>query len=179
MTRIGKLLVILTFVVGAYLASLHPTEINWVLFVPVVLIGAVGAVMVKRGQRAVAGHSELLDGHRDDLQQSLENLVAKLEQLNAGKLDIPTYEMRFEIDRLLRDDLARFADARDSLKILFGLQSFADIMSSFAAGERYINRIWSASTDGYQDEVLKYVEKSLHQFHDARNLYLRACEANA
>lgn len=176
MQTIGRLLVTVAFVVGAYLASLHPTEINWVLFLPVMVLGVCGAVMVKRGQRAVAGHSSLLDGHRNDLQQSLDNIVAGLEQLNAGKLDIPTYEMRFEIDRRFRDDLTRFADARESLKTLFGLQAFADIMSSFAAGERYLNRIWSASTDGYQDEVLAYVEKSLHQFHDARDLYRRASE---
>lgn len=177
MEKFGRLTVTLSFVAGAYLASLHPTEIKWVLFLPVILLGAMGAVLVKRGQRAVAGHSELLDGHRSDLQQSLESIVAKLEQLDAGKLDIPTYDMRFEIDRLFREDLAQFADARDSMKILFGLQHFADIMSSFAAGERYINRIWSASTDGYQDEVLAYVEKSLQQFHHARDLYRRASEA--
>ncbi len=46
-----------------------------------------------------------------------------------------------EIDTLFRDDLINFVDARDSMKHLFGIQAFADIMSSFAAGERYINRV--------------------------------------
>ena len=41
-------------------------------------------------------------------------------------------------------------------------------MSSFAAGERYINRVWSASTDGYVDEVMMYVEKALLQFQHAK-----------
>ena len=36
---------------------------------------------------------------------------------------------------------------------VFGMQNYADVMSNFAAGERYINRVWSASTDGYVDEV--------------------------
>lgn len=61
-----------------------------------------------------------------------------------------------------------FADARDSMKHLFGIQSYAEVMSSFAAGERYINRVWSASTDGYIDEVMMYVEKSLAQFEHAK-----------
>ena len=65
------------------------------------------------------------------------------------------------------------------MKTLFGLQKFADIMPSFTAGERYLNRIWSASTDGYMDEMLLYVENSLHQFHDARDLYRRASESIA
>jgi hypothetical protein len=176
MEQLGKVLVMVTFVGGAYLASLDPVVVNWLLFLPVILLGASGAVLVKRSQRAMASHSHVLNGHRNDLQQSLDNIVSSLELLDAGKQDIPTYDMRFEIDRLLRSDLTRFADARDSMKTLFGLQTFADIMSSFAAGERYINRIWSASTDGYQDEVLMYVEKSLHQFYDARDLYRQASQ---
>ena len=76
--------------------------------------------------------------------------------------------MRFEIDKLFRDDLLNFAEARESMKHLFGLQHYADIMSSFAAGERYINRVWSASTDGYIDEVMMYVEKSYDQFQHAK-----------
>jgi hypothetical protein len=47
---------------------------------------------------------------------------------------------------------------------LFGLQAYADIMSSFAAGERYINRVWSASADGYDVEAAKYLDKAAQQF---------------
>ena len=35
----------------------------------------------------------------------------------------------------------------------FGLQTYANVMSAFAASERLINRTWSASADGYVDEV--------------------------
>jgi hypothetical protein len=37
-------------------------------------------------------------------------------------------------------------------------------MSSFAAGERYLNRVWSASADGYIDEVSAYIDKAREQF---------------
>lgn len=108
------------------------------------------------------------------LETSLENIVTNLKAIDGRKDKVPTYEMRFEIDKLLRADLTNFADARDSMKHLFGLQAYADIMSSFAAGERYINRVWSASTDGYVDEVLTYVEKSLSQFEHAREEFRTA-----
>jgi hypothetical protein len=39
--------------------------------------------------------------------------VSSLELLEAGRLEMPTYGMSFQIDRLLRSYLARFADARD------------------------------------------------------------------
>ena len=50
----------------------------------------------------------------------------------------------------------------------FGLQGYADVMSELAAGERYVNRVWSASTDGYIDEVLTFLERAREQFHSAR-----------
>jgi len=79
--------------------------------------------------------------------------------------------MRFEIDRRFRDDLFAFADARRSMIVLFGLQAYADIMSAFAAGERYLNRVWSASTDGYVDEVLQTIDRAHEQFVEARRLF--------
>jgi hypothetical protein len=44
-------------------------------------------------------------------------------------------------------------------------------MSNFAAGERYINRVWSASTDGYVDEVNLYLDRALRQFREAHEHY--------
>jgi hypothetical protein len=77
-------------------------------------------------------------------------------------------KLREWIDQTLRTDLRRFADARESMVHLFGLQVYADIMSSFAAGERYINRVWSASADGYDGEAAKYLEKAATQFAGAQ-----------
>ena len=34
----------------------------------------------------------------------------------------------------------------------------------FAAAERYLNRVWSASADGYIDEVNEYLQKAGDQF---------------
>ena len=67
----------------------------------------------------------------------------------------------------MREDLANFAEARESIIHRYGSRSYAEIMSSFAAGERYINRVWSASTDGYVDEVGLYLGKAHQQFIEA------------
>jgi hypothetical protein len=81
------------------------------------------------------------------------------------------YEARFEIDRLLREDLNNFANARESMHHVFGLQNYADVMSAFAAGERYVNRVWSASTDGYVDEVRTYLKRATEQLREAYDLF--------
>lgn len=177
MQLLGKLLVILAFLSGAFLASLDPLVINWTLFVPVVLAGVLGIVLHKRAEAAAAKDSTMLRENRTELESSLDRIVKNLSELNGRKDKVPTYEMRFEIDRIFREDLLTFADARDSMKYLFGLRAYADIMSSFAAGERYINRVWSASTDGYVDEVMAYVEKAHSQFIHAREEFEKAAAA--
>lgn len=168
MKNIAFILVIIAFLAGAYLASLDEKTMNWTYFIPVMLVGYIGAFLYKRAAHEAAKHGDLLQNNKQVLIDSLDNVLKNLEALNGRKDQVPTYEMRFEIDKLFREDLINFADARDSMKHLFGIQHYADIMSSFAAGERYINRVWSASTDGYVDEVMMYVEKSLYQFQHAK-----------
>lgn len=168
---IGKALVILGFLGGAFLASLDPIQVNWPPFVAFVALGSVGAWMVKSGEKAAVRSSDKLHGNRQVLEDSLDRIVSNLRELDGRKERVPTYDMRFQIDELFRDDLFAFADARDSMKYLFGLQAYADVMSSFAAGERYINRVWSASTDGYVDEVLLYVSRALDQFIHAKEVF--------
>jgi hypothetical protein len=112
-----------------------------------------------------------LSGNLQILDNSLGKILENLETLNADSANLPVYEARFEIDRLLRKDLNDFANARESMQHIFGLQGYADVMSAFAAGERYINRVWSASTDGYVDEVRSYLERATLQFREARLLF--------
>jgi hypothetical protein len=49
----------------------------------------------------------------------------------------------------------------------FGLQAYAEVMNPFAAGERYLNRVWSTSTDGYVDEAHRYIDMAREQFESA------------
>jgi len=168
MKNIAFILVILAFLAGAYLASLDENTINWTYFAPIMLVGAIAAIIYQRESNAAAKHGDVLQNNKQILIESLDNVLSNLEALNGRKDQVPTYEMRFEIDKLFREDLINFAEARESMKHLFSIQHYADIMSSFAAGERYINRVWSASTDGYVDEVMMYVEKALSQFQHAK-----------
>jgi hypothetical protein len=66
-----------------------------------------------------------------------------------------------------------------SMVHLFGLQTYADIMSSFAAGERYINRVWSASADGYDQEAVNYLDKAANQFAETQQQLMDAADGRA
>lgn len=174
MKKITFILVALSFLIGAFLTSLDKETVNWMYFIPVVVIGFASAIMFRKLSHEENKKGDVLKNNKKVLIESLNNILGNLSDLNGRKDKIPTYEMRFEIDKLFREDLMNFAEARESMKHLFGLQHYADIMSSFAAGERYINRVWSASTDGYIDEVLMYIEKSHAQFHHAKSEFDKA-----
>ena len=168
---LSLLTIMAVFLAGAFISVLDPTEINWAWFVPVLVVGVVALSIYRKAHHVEAKASHRLSGNLQILDTSLTNILGNLEALHHDSENLPVYEARFEIDRLLREDLNNFANARESMKHVFGLQHYADVVSAFAAGERYINRVWSASTDGYVDEVRSYLERATHQFRDARSLY--------
>jgi hypothetical protein len=161
-------LIIVSFLAGAFLSSLDPLTVNWTWMAPALGIGLVGLWLHRRAARSEIHAGQRLAGNIQVLASSLDNIRRNLEAICARGDDLPVYEARFEIDRLFRDDLSRFAAARESMIHVFGMQNYADVMSNFAAGERYINRVWSASTDGYVDEVRMYLERAREQFGEAQ-----------
>jgi hypothetical protein len=167
----GLIIVLLAFLAGAFLSVLDPEFVAWNWMVPVLAMGVIGLWMHRKAAHAEDRSDHKLAGNMDTLQSSLERILSNLEDLDARKLEIPVYEARFEIDHLFREDLNLFAEARESMIHVFGIQHFADVMSSFAAGERYVNRVWSASTDGYEDEVRKYISRARDQFTEAVALF--------
>ena len=167
------ILIMGSFLAGAFISVLDPILVNWVWYVPVLLIGLAGLYIFRKSLHGEARSSELLSGNMQKLESSLRNLQENLERISADSYDLPVYEARFEIDRLLREDLNNFANARESMQHVFGLQNYADVMSAFAAGERYVNRVWSASTDGYVDEVRTYLTRATDQLREAHELFTR------
>jgi len=53
----------------------------------------------------------------------------------------------------------------------FGLPAYAGIMTEFATAERSINRAWSASADGYIDEVWLSLDRAQRRMHRAKELF--------
>ncbi len=80
------------------------------------------------------------------------------------------YQVRHLIDDLFMEDLDLFVQSRERIAHRFGLQAYANVMSHFATGERYLNRSWSASTDGYIEEVHTYIGRAREQFQQALEL---------
>ncbi len=167
MKTVGFALLIAGFLAAAYSTALDTQLTNWGYFIPAAIGAIAGVFILKRQSRGEARAEHVLTANRAELGQSLSNIINGLESINSNSESLSTLELRDAIDERLRDDLRRFADARESLIHLYGLQTYADIMSDFAAGERYVNRVWSAAADDYQAEAWTYVGKALDRFREA------------
>lgn len=167
MKLFGSLLLVGGFLAGAFATALDIEATNWAMFLPAAIAAIVGVWILKREASGQATSEHVLSANRTELSESLANIVRGLEDLLTTGDRIPVEKLKDEIDMRLRDDLRRFAEARESLVHLFSLQTYADIMSEFAAGERYVNRVWSASADGYDGEARTYLGKAAARFREA------------
>ncbi len=164
MNIIGFSLLVAGFLAGAYSTALDVETTNWSFFIPAAILAIVGVFLIKRAASGEATSEKVLAANRAELTESLSNIVTNIDQLIDAGESVSIDGLRDEIDQRLRDDLRRFADARESMIHLFSLQTYADIMSNFATGERYVNRVWSSSADGYNNEARSYLEKARSQF---------------
>ncbi len=164
MRKLGFLLVITGFLVGALASVMDQTTVRWNWFLPAMIVGFAGVVLVRLGQRREVRATERLVSNMRVIQDSLRRIATNMIQLNAEKQSIDPYDIRHRLEALFADDLSTFVAARETIAHSFGLATYADVMSAFAAGERYLNRAWCASADGYVDEIHQYLDKAKEQF---------------
>ena len=169
MRTLGFIFTIAGFLAGAFAASLDPRIMDWSQFIPALLFGGFGVFLVRHAERREMRSEGRLRSNRTDLDESLSRVVDKLTALDARKGDLTVDAIAPEVDAAFRDDLATFADARETIAHLYGIRVYAEVMSAFAAGERYLNRVWSSSVDGYLEESRTYLGKALEQFHEAKS----------
>ena len=167
MSRAGYLLIATGFVFAALYASITPAgedQVQWSHYVPGLIASVVGVGLIQLSRRKAATASDRVAANLDTLSASMARVTANMTSFERGKDTMDIDGFHHHIDATFRDDLAAFADARESLIHAHGVKAYAEVMNEFAAGERYLNRVWSASVDGYIDEVKEYVGLARSQF---------------
>ena len=170
MRILGLALLTLGFLGGAWVASQHPTDMNWTWYVPAFAVGVIGVVVARIGAGRAARDGSRLADDVDTLVSSIDRIVERLDAFVIEARDMHPYDLHAAIDERFTDDRAAFAESRQSLAHVHGLQAYAEVMNAFAAGERYMNRVWSASVDGYVDECAAFLGRAQTQFTEARRL---------
>jgi len=165
---IGGLLLALGFLAGSYVIVAQVATVDWTHYGACAAAMLVGLILVRSGgEDAAIAHER----HEEDLgvlDESLAQLVEKIAAFEAIGPDLELLSLHHRIDDELMVDFNRFVDARESMIPRLGMQNYADVMSPFATGERLINRAWSASADGYVDEVRGCLKDALAELQQAR-----------
>jgi hypothetical protein len=179
MKYFGYFLIVVGFLWGAFLTVEQPEGVNTSLYLAALAIGIAGVVTARMAVRAEARDETRLQANIATIESSLAAIVEDAEKLDAEKESINVYDLRHVIDRTFPEHLAAFVEARESIAHSYGLKAYAEVMNRFATGERYLNRVWSASTDGYQPEAHDYISRCHLQFDDALATFRKIREASA
>ena len=169
MKTLGLVLIAGGFLGGALVAvQTAENEVAWAWYAPALGVGVLGVALARLATRAEARHEGKLSAGIRAVRESLDRIVANVRTLDGEKADLDVYDAHGRIDALFRGDLTTFVDAREAIGHVFGLSAYADVMNDFAAGERYLNRVWSSSIDGWVDEMKEYLGHARLQFEEAQ-----------
>ena len=171
MKYLGFIFLLIGFLAGALFSVLNAANVHWLFYIISIIFAVVGIVILRIASKKESQHEDVVTENIISVEESLKRIVVNIEKLDIEKDDIYTYDVHGKIDSLFLHDLNEFVDARKSIIHTFGLSAYADVMTNFAAGERYLNRVWSASVDGYIDEVNQYITKAKDQFKMALNIF--------
>ncbi len=167
MRALGYFLITAGFLIGAYFAVQQPENLPLGGYLAGLAVGILGVVIVQTARRRASRGADRLATNMATLESSLARVADNARALDAEKESIDVYDLKTRIDATFPADLGAFVDARESIIHRHSLQAYADVMNPFAAGERYLNRVWSCSTDGYIDEAHEYLGRAHEQFEEA------------
>ena len=156
----GHVLLWAGFLAAAFVSTRQQDAVEWFWYAVGATIGAAGIVLL-RARAATSGEGKAqAEIEVARLGEILERIAADLAELKRERDSIAVADVRHSIDERLAPNLREFAESREALSTVYGLPTYVEVMSRFAAAERNINRAWSASADGYIDEVWACVERA-------------------
>jgi hypothetical protein len=167
MKKLGYFLVFVGFVAASLVSVTDVLQVNWVHFIIFLIISIIGIFLIRHSEKKETMQAETLSRNMKAIEESLERIVDDVKLIRSEIDPDKPQEVRKRIDKRLPDYLETFIESRKTIAHVHGLQAYGHVMNYFAAAERYLNRVWSASTDGYIDEVTEYMEKSERQFEEA------------
>ncbi|MEZ4380800.1 MAG: hypothetical protein R3A79_05605 [Nannocystaceae bacterium] len=171
MRLLGHILMWAGVLLASFFSVAEIDGIAWEVYVGSLALGLVGVALLRKTAATALHQEHRINEDLATMRAALSNVVRVLEELVAEGDLIEVYAVKDRIDGDMSEALASFADARESMIPAFGLTAYAEVMTRFAGGERLVNRAWSASADGYLDEVVACLRDALGQLSDAKGRY--------
>jgi len=164
MKNIATIIICIGFLVSSLAAVTSKEEVNWVIFAVGLVASVIGIFIKRRETIKEETVADKLTADKSAIEKNLALLETFAIELDQKKEDMTLDEIREEIEKKAHGPIERFIEARKTLIHIYDLQFYANIMTEFCAGERYLNRCWSASVDGYRNEVHTYLIRVKEQF---------------
>lgn len=126
-----------------------------------------GAILTRLSAARAVRLAEQAHAEGDTLspEAALKSLRAVVRALlddlpNVGGTEQACRTINQRLGDAARDLVPTIVDSRDRLVARMGLGSYAGFMDTFAAGERSLNRAWSAAADGAEEEAVESLERA-------------------
>ena len=171
MRRIGLVCLWLGVLGGAFVSVRHVEHIQWGPYGAMAALAIAGVVMLRRTAGSAAFGAERVRQDVSALRGHLQTVLGGVDDILGRRNEGSVYDVRDMIDNELAEPLGAFADRRETLIAAHGLEVYADVMTRFAGAERLVNRAWSASADGYIDEVWPCLERAQALLRDAMDRF--------
>jgi hypothetical protein len=167
MKKLGYVFVFVGFVAASLVSVTDVLQVNWMLFCGFLIISIIGIFFIRSSEKKETMQEEILSRNMTAVEESLVRIVDDVKLIRSGiDLEKPQ-DVRHRIDERLLDHLGAFVESRKTIGHVYGLKAYGHVMNYFATAERCLNRVWSASADGYIDEITEYMERSEQQFEEA------------
>ncbi len=146
------------------------STVNWLWYGISAGVCIAGIVVLHSGKKSNAAQSQKSEANLKQIKANLADAVVNTDRLGQEIKNMSPRQIMTFIEENLYDDLRDFADGRDSITVEHGLETFASVMTQFAAGERVINRAWCAAADGYVDEATRCISVASDMLGSAKKL---------
>jgi len=176
MTWLASLLVALgTIGASIAVARSDPNAEGWVaawqvqvpLLVVSLLVVITGVVLLRRARTRAARRETGPGGTLSRARQSLATAATQVARLAERPEGGELAALHRALDELLTGPVAEFVKNRGAISEGLGMALYGEVMGAFSRGERYLNRAWSASVDGYLDEAETYVGRAVEPLEEA------------
>ncbi len=97
----------------------------------------------------------------------LQELIAEMNKLETEIFNLNEVEIAEKINILLNDYVLPCIATRQEIIESLGHYKGAEVLTSIAQGERLLNRIWSAASDGKIQEIYLIYPKIIYNFEEA------------
>jgi hypothetical protein len=174
----ARVLGIILFVVGIILAisaaakmpaedATYPTTLP-VFFMGIVL-GVVGNLIWHKNERKIV--MAQLEHHKNDTENNpvalLKATLPKVEELQTKAQGLEGMAICEAVDEVLDKYVHPFTEKRKTFMDILGQSKGAEILLIVAYGERMLNRVWSAASDGHKPEAMNVLQESIDSYRQA------------